>query len=77
MTDEQLQNLIDHKVQEATEPLERRWEMLRNNLKSWRKAAANYSDVADYENVLQAMNDLEKVYEPRRKLPTDPRRVKK
>jgi hypothetical protein len=75
MTDEQLQKLIEHKVQEATEPLERRWEMLRKNLKLWRKAAADYSDVADYENVLQAMNDLEKVYEPRRKLPTDPRRA--
>jgi hypothetical protein len=77
VTDEQLQKLIDHKVQEATAPLEQRWEMLRNNLKSWRKAAADYSDVADYENVLQAMNDLEKVYQPRRKLPTDPRKVKK
>jgi hypothetical protein len=77
MTDEQLQKLIEHKVQEATAPLERRWEMLRKNLKLWRKAAADYSDVADYENVLQAMNDLEKVYEPRRKLPTDPRRKNK
>jgi hypothetical protein len=77
MTDEQLQKLIEHKVKEATEPLERRWEMLRKNLKLWRKAAADYSDVADYENVLQAMNDLEKVYEPRRKLPTDPRRKNK
>jgi hypothetical protein len=77
VTDEQFQAIIDHKVAEAVAPLERRWEMLRKNLEHWRKVAVNYSNVCDYHNALKAMDDLEKVYEPRRKLPTDSRRKNK
>jgi hypothetical protein len=73
MTDEQLQKLIEHKVQEATAPLERRWESLRRTVfgmimsSGWQEGSA-------YRSVISSMEELEKVHEPRRKLPTDPRR---
>jgi hypothetical protein len=76
VTDEQLQKLIDHKVQEATEPLEQRWDNLRRTVfgmimsSGWQEASA-------YRSVISSMEELEKVYEPRRKLPTDPRRKNK
>jgi hypothetical protein len=77
MTDEQLQNLIKHKVQEATAPLERRWESLRENIHKM-ILSSGWQESSAYRSVLATMNELEKVYEPRRKLPTDPRRkVKK
>jgi hypothetical protein len=75
MTDEQLQNLIDHKVQEATAPLERRWESLRENIHKM-ILSSGWQESSAYRSVLATMNELEKIYEPRRKLPTDPRRVK-
>jgi hypothetical protein len=77
MTDEQLQKLIEHKVEEATAPLERRWESLRRIAEGWESSAGNWSDRVAYASVLATMAVLEKHYEPRRKLPTDPRRVKK
>jgi hypothetical protein len=76
MTDEQLQAIIDHKVQEAVEPLERRWESLRENIHKM-ILSSGWQEISAYRSVLATMNHLEKVYEPRRKLPTDPRRVKK
>jgi hypothetical protein len=76
MTDEQLQNLIKHKVQEATAPLERRWDSLRENIHKM-ILSSGWQEISAYRSVLATMNHLEKVYEPRRKLPTDPRRVKK
>jgi|LakMenE01Jun11ns_1017448.scaffolds.fasta_scaffold5298222_1 hypothetical protein len=77
MTDEQLQRLIEHKVQEATAPLERRWESLRENIHKM-ILSSGWQESSAYRSVLATMNELEKVYEPRRKLPTDPRRkVKK
>jgi hypothetical protein len=76
VTDEQLQKLIEHKVKEATAPLERRWETLRKIVAGWKSQAGNPGGKIAYGCVLQAINDLERVYEPRRKLPTDPRRAK-
>jgi hypothetical protein len=77
MTDEQVQRLIEHKVQEATAPLERRWESLRENIHKM-ILSSGWQESSAYRSVLATMNELEKVYEPRRKLPTDPRRkVKK
>ena len=76
MTDEQLQKLIEHKVQEATAPLEQRWESLRENIHKM-IPSSGWQESSAYRSVLATMNELEKVYEPRRKLPTDPRRVKK
>ena len=77
MTDEQLQKLIDHKVQEATEPLERRWETLRKIVADWKSQADNPNGKIAYGCVLGAIDELEKTTEPRRKLPTDPRRKNK
>jgi hypothetical protein len=77
MTDEQLQKLIDHKVAEATAPLERRWETLRKIVADWKSQADNPNGKIAYGCVLGAIDELEKTTEPRRKLPTDPRRVKK
>ena len=77
MTDEQLQKLIDHKVQEATAPLERRWETLRKIVADWKSQADNPNGKIAYGCVLGAIDELQKTTEPRRKLPTDPRRVKK
>jgi hypothetical protein len=77
MTDEQLQKLIEHKVQEATAPLERRWEMLRKIVTGWKSQADSPGGKIAYGCVLGAIDELEKHHEPRRKLPTDPRRVKK
>jgi hypothetical protein len=77
MTDEQLQNLIDHKVQEATAPLEQRWDMLRTCVDRWRSERDDCQGKEAYETVLWAMDSLckpETETEPRRKLPTDPRR---
>jgi hypothetical protein len=76
VTDEQLQNLIEHKVQEATAPLERRWDSLRENIHKM-ILSSGWQESSAYRSVLATMNELEKIYEPRRKLPTDPRRVKK
>ena len=77
MTDEQLQKLIEHKVKEATEPLERRWESLRENIHKM-ISSSGWQESSAYRSVLSTMDELEKIYEPRRKLPTDPRRkVKK
>jgi hypothetical protein len=76
MTDEQLQIVISFKVKQATEPLERRWDNLRRTVfgmimsSGWQEASA-------YRSVISSMEELEKVYEPRRKLPTDPRRKNK
>jgi hypothetical protein len=75
MTDEQLQRLIEHKVQEATELLERRWDSLRENIHKM-ISSSGWQESSAYRSVLAAMGELEKIYEPRRKLPTDPRRVK-
>jgi hypothetical protein len=77
MTDEQLQKLIEHKVQEATAPLEQRWEMLRKIVTDWKLRADDLGELNNYALLLEAMSDLEKHDEPRRKLPTDPRKVKK
>jgi hypothetical protein len=76
MTDEQLQKLIEHKVQEATAPLEQRWDSLRENIHKM-ILSSGWQESSAYRSVLATMNELEKIYEPRRKLPTDPRRVKK
>jgi hypothetical protein len=76
MTDEQFQILISFKVKQATEPLERRWESLRENIHKM-ISSSGWQESSAYRSVLSTMNELEKVYEPRRKLPTDPRRVKK
>jgi len=76
MTDEQLQRLIEHKVAEATEPLEQRWDSLRENIHKM-ILSSGWQEGPAYRSVLATMNELEKIYEPRRKLPTDPRRVKK
>jgi hypothetical protein len=75
VTDEQLQKLIEYKVQEATAPLERQWESLRENIHKM-ILSSGWQEGSAYRSVLATMNDLEKIYEPRRKLPTDPRRVK-
>jgi len=75
MTDEQLQSLIDYKAAEAVAPLERRWESLRENIHKM-ILSSGWQEGSAYRSVLATMNDLEKVYEPRRKLPTDPRKVK-
>jgi hypothetical protein len=77
MTDEQLQKLIEHKVQEATAPLEQRWESLRGIIAAWKLRSDDLGELNDYGCLLQTMSDLEKHDEPRRKLPTDPRRAKK
>jgi hypothetical protein len=77
VTDEQLQKLIEHKVQEATAPLEERWDMLRKIVADWKSQADNPNGKIAYGCVLGAIDELEKTTEPRRKLPTDPRRVKK
>ena len=72
MTDEQLQKLIKHKVQEATAPLERRWDMLRRTVFDM-MLSSGWKERSAYMSVISSIDDLEKVYEPRRKLPTDPR----
>ena len=77
MTDEQLQIVISFKVKQATAPLERRWEMLRKIVTDWKLRADDLGELNDYALLLETMADLEKHDEPRRKLPTDPRRVKK
>jgi len=78
MTDEQLQKLIDHKVQQAVNPLRWRWSSLRRVIEGWKSSSGNFDDTVAYESVLATMAELEKHHEPRRKLPTDPRRkVKK
>ena len=77
MTDEQLQIVISFKVKQATEPLERRWETLRKIVTDWKSQADNPNGKIAYGCVLGAIDELEKTTEPRRKLPTDPRRVKK
>jgi hypothetical protein len=79
MTDEQLQKLIDHKVAEATAPLKQRWESLRRCVDRWKTERNDWRENNAYESVLYAMDCLykpETETEPRRKLPTDPRRVK-
>jgi hypothetical protein len=76
VTDEQLQKLIDHKVQEATAPLEQRWDSLRENIHKM-ISSSGWQESSAYRSVLSTMDELEKVYEPRRKLPTDPSKVKK
>ncbi len=77
MTDEQLQKLIEHKVQEATAPLERRWGSLRGIFERLSVDSVDKMVRATCLQTLKMMDELEKVNEPRRKLPTDPRRVKK
>jgi hypothetical protein len=77
MTDEQLQRLIEHKVQEAAAPLERRWESLRRIIAAWKLRSDDWGEEIPYSSLLKTMSELEKHDEPRRKLPTDPRRVKK
>jgi hypothetical protein len=80
VTDEQLQKLIDHKVQEATAPLERRWESLRAAVDACRLKTEDRLGQSAYATVIFAMDSLckpETETEPRRKLPTDPRKVKK
>jgi hypothetical protein len=80
MTDEQLQKLIEHKVQEATKPLERRWESLRTFIERWKAETEDWQGKTAYASVIWAMDSLckpETETEPRRKLPTDPRKVKK
>jgi hypothetical protein len=76
MTDEQLQRLIDHKVAEAVRPHEQRWESLRTVLNKWVQSAKTDQQIDIFGSILLTMDDLEKTTEPRRKLPTDPRRVK-
>jgi hypothetical protein len=76
MTDEQLQKLIDHKIQEATAPLERRWESLRRIIAAWKLRSDDWGEEIPYSSLLKTMSELEKHDEPRRKLPTDPRRAK-
>jgi hypothetical protein len=77
MTDEQLQIVISFKVKQATEAIEQRWESLRENIHKM-ISSSGWQESSAYRSVLATMNELEKVYEPRRKLPTDPRRkVKK
>jgi hypothetical protein len=75
MTDEQLQNIIDHKVAEALAPLEQRWDSLRENIHKM-TLSSGWQESSAYRSVLSTMDELEKIYEPRRKLPTDPRRAK-
>ena len=77
MTDEQLQIVISFKVKQATEPLERRWETLRKIVADWKSQADSPNGKIAYGCVLGAIDELEKTTEPRRKLPTDPRKVKK
>jgi hypothetical protein len=76
VTDEQLQKLIEHKVQEATAPLEQRWETLRKIVTGWKSQADSPGGKIAYGCVLGAIDELEKHHEPRRKLPTDPRRAR-
>jgi hypothetical protein len=75
MTDEQFQAVIDHKVKEATAPLERRWDMLRRTVFDM-MLSSGWKERSAYMSVISSIDDLEKVYEPRRKLPTDPRRAR-
>jgi hypothetical protein len=80
VTDEQLQKLIDHKVQEAMAPLERQWETLRTFIERWKTETEDWQGKTAYASVVWAMDylcKLETETEPRRKLPTDPRMVKK
>jgi hypothetical protein len=80
MTNEQLQSIIDHKVKEATAPLERRWEMLRTFIERWKTETEDWQGKTAYASVIWAMDYLckpENETEPRRKLPTDPRRKNK
>jgi hypothetical protein len=77
MTDEQLQIVISFKVKQATEPLERRWETLRKIVTDWKSQADSPNGKIAYGCVLGAIDELEKTTEPRRKLPTDPRKAKK
>jgi hypothetical protein len=77
VTDEQLQKLIDHKVQEATAPLERRWESLRGIFERLSVDSVDKMVRATCLQTLGMMDELEKITEPRRKLPTDPRRKNK
>jgi hypothetical protein len=77
MTDEQLQRLIEHKVQEAAAPLERRWESLRGIFERLSVDSVDKMVRATCLQTLGMMDELEKITEPRRKLPTDPRRAKK
>jgi hypothetical protein len=76
MTDEQLQIVISFKVKQATAPLERRWDSLRENIHKM-ISSSGWQESSAYRSVLSTMDELEKVYEPRRKLPTDPRRKNK
>ena len=73
MTDVQLQNIIDHKIAEAAAPLERRWESLLENIHKM-ISSSGWQEGSAYRSVISSMEELEKIYEPRRKLPTDPRR---
>jgi hypothetical protein len=80
MTDEQLQIVISFKVKQATAPLERRWEMLRTCVDRWKTERDDWQGSKAYESVVWAMDylcKLETETEPRRKLPTDPRRKNK
>jgi hypothetical protein len=80
MTDEQLQKLIEHKVQEAVGPHRLRWESLRKAVDGCRLQAEDRQGQSAYASVIFAMDSLCKLEtetEPRRKLPTDPRKVKK
>jgi hypothetical protein len=77
MTDEQLQIVISFKVKQATEPLEQRWETLRKIVTGWKSQADSPGGKIAYGCVLGAIDELEKHHEPRRKLPTDPRRKNK
>jgi len=79
MTDEQFQNIIDHKVAEAVRPHEQRWESLRKMVDGCRLQTKDREGQSAYASVIFAMDSLckpENQTEPRRKLPTDPRRAK-
>lgn len=75
MTDEQFQAVIDHKVQEAVAPHERRWESLRSIFERLSVDSIDTMVRSTCRTTLEMMSELEKITEPRRKLPTDPRRV--
>ncbi len=77
MTDEQFQAIVDHKVQEAVAPLERRWESLRSIFERLSVDSVDNMVRATCLQTLNMMDELEKTIEPRRKLPTDPRRKNK
>jgi hypothetical protein len=77
MTDEQLQIVISFKVKQATAPLERRWKSLRTFIERWKAETEDWQGKTAYASVIWAMDYLckpESETEPRRKLPTDPRR---